>query len=297
MLPTQHRSSRLRVILAAHGAGVLIAALAGPVAGETIYGLANTNPGEGLTSFDSATPGSVAPTIAVFGVADGQSLGAIDFRPGSAVLYAMGMDSVTGDAQVYTLDPMTGLATAIGSGFVFDTESTNFSMDFDPVTGELRLVAADGANVRVDPDTGALAGSDTQLQFAKGDIHGGRPFATGIAYAPNHVGATTTTLFTYDSNNESLATIGGIGGVPSANSGQAFTIGPAGTFAATRLGLDISDRSGIAYVVLYEFNAADTILYRANLATGALTPIAGFGQNSIFDIAVLPSTLFRQGFE
>jgi hypothetical protein len=250
-----------------------------------------------LISFDSATPGSVSPAAALTGIVAGQSVRAIDFRPRSGALYAVSHDDVSDAAQVYTVNPVTGVASAVGAGFVFVTGSTNLSMDFNPVADRIRLVAGDGASARVNPDTGSLAGSDTMLAYAPGDPNMGTPLVTGIAYTSNHAGASSTTLHAYDFNNDVLGTIGGPAGVPSPNGGQMFTTGATGVLAGSGLGMDIGDRSGIAYVSVAPSGTFVENLYRANLATGALTLLGNFGSTRILDIAVAHTTAFRNGFE
>jgi hypothetical protein len=170
-------------------------------------------------------------------------------------------------------------------------------MDFNPMVDRIRVVASDGASARLNPATGTVVANDTVITFAPNDPNTGAPLVTGIAYTSNYPGASSTTLHAYDYNNDVLGTIGGAGGVPSPNGGQLFTSGPSGVLASIGLGMDIGDRSGIAYVSVAPSGTTQEVLYRANLTTGALTSLGSFGATRVFDIAVAHATAFRNGFE
>ena len=272
-------------------------ACAGPAAAETIYAITGIEAGSALTSFDSATPGTLSLPVSLSGIVAGQSVRAIDFRPLTGALYALSHNNASNAAQIYTVDLTTGFASTVGAGFVFNADSTRISIDFMPVSDRIRVVADDGTNARVNPDTGALVGSDTVLAFDQDDPAIGPPRVVGIAYAPNYPGTTSTTLYAYDLANNVLATIGGVSGVPSPNAGLMFTIGSSGIIAAAGLGMDVADRSGIAYASAASSGGSEERLYRVNLATGALTQVGSFGSTRILDIAVRTSTMFRNGFE
>ena len=75
----------------------------GIVRGETIVALTS---GNRLLFFDSATPGTVTKTITINTVGN-EALVAIDFRPLSGELYAMGVST-----RFYVLNLTTGAASS-----------------------------------------------------------------------------------------------------------------------------------------------------------------------------------------
>src|SRR5581483_9516239 len=93
----------------------------------------------------------------------GQSLAAIDFRTETGGLYGMVFNAATKTGQIYTIDPTTAAATAVGNPFSTTLAGTAFGMDFDPVADQIRIVDNANENLRVNPDTGALISADTAL--------------------------------------------------------------------------------------------------------------------------------------
>ena len=114
--------------------------------------------------------------------------------------------------------------------------------DFNPVVDRIRYVNTNDENARLVPDTGALAGNDTDLT----------PAATSTiiaeAYDRNQAGATATTLYAIDRNDSQLSIQGGINGTPSPNGGVITDLAPLGfnLSAASDAGFDISV-TGVAY--------------------------------------------------
>ena len=114
---------------------------------------------------------------------------AIDFRPGSSVLFAIDVGPAT--SQIYTIDVQTGIATAVGSGFLSSIPASydltgvqTFGFDFNPTTLQadnsmrIRLVSSNGANLRLNSSTGTVAAVD-------GAINGAAATVDGSAYINN----------------------------------------------------------------------------------------------------------------
>lgn len=223
-----------------------------------------------LVSFNAASPGTLLTNIAITGLPAGEFLGGIDFRPSNGVLYGVGSDD-----RIYTINTTTGAATAV-SATPF-TPSADFAgefvgFDFEPVTDRIRLVNTAGVNIRIDPNTGQTIANDTTVVFAAGDPNAA--FAaqvTQLAYSNNVAGATTTTAYAIDFNNDALATLGSPNGTPSSpNSGQLFTVGSLGiTTNFPSGGFDIQGGTNAAYAVLRVSGISN--LYTINLSTGAAT--------------------------
>jgi len=231
-----------------------------------VVGLTVTNR---LVFFDSNAPVAVAAYVSITGLQPGEQVLAVDFRPLTGQIYALGSAS-----HLYTIDPVTGAATPVGSGsFTPSLSGVEFGFDFDPTTDRLRIVSSNGQNLRLDPNTGAVVAVDAPLVFAAGESEAGMtPDITGAAYTNNFRTATTATLYAIDWRRGQLQRIGSSNGSPvSPNSGQVFTVGTLGTgFQITEMvGFDIAANGGTAYAALRSADAlSGSFFYTVNLSTG-----------------------------
>jgi hypothetical protein len=229
------------------------------VRAETIVALTS---GNRLLSFDHATPGTITSTLQLTGLQPGETLLGLDFRPATGGLYALGSTS-----RLYLLDTTTGEAKLVGlMAFTPALNGTRFGFDFNPAVDRIRVTSDADQNMRLNPDTGAVAGTDTNLQFAASDVNAGvNPNVVGSAYSNNFIGATITVLYDIDSNVNALL----IQNPP--NGGTLNTMGSLGFDVADEVGFDISGVSGAAYASL------STNLYSINLQSGLATLIGGIG--------------------
>ena len=155
-----------------------------------------------LISFNRDSAATVRTSVAVTGLASGESLVGIDFRPADGVLYGVGS---TG--RVYSINTTTAVAT-LKSTFAADAADTTapytslagtqFGVDFNPVADRLRVVSDTGLNLRINVDTGAVT--------TDGPINGGPATAavTGSAYTNSFATTATTTLFAIDAVTDTL---------------------------------------------------------------------------------------------
>ena len=239
---------------------------------ERIYGASTT----ALVNFDSASPASFT-SVNFSGVAAGQTIRSIDFRPATGTLYAL---SSSGAANtLYTVNLASGALTTVGAFSITGNASARISIDFNPTVDRLRVVTGSGFNYRVNPNDAAVAGVDTNLNTT--DI------ISGIAYTNSVAGATSTTLYAYNFDLDTLNTIGGIGGTPSPNGGVVTSVGGTGGPSAfnAAIGFDISGATGVGYIAYDEFDStfANSEFYTVNLGTGALTQI---GANDVLPALV-----------
>lgn len=261
---------------------------------ELIWGITSTSQ---LVSFDSSNPNAYTLGPALTGVATGHTVRAIDFRASNGQLYAISNNAST-LGQLYTVNLTTGALTTVGSTFGLATTSTRISMDFNPVVDAIRVVSGPGNNLRINADTGAILGPDTNLAYVAGDPNAAVTAQIGdIAYTNNVVGASSTTLFGYDFSIDNLVTVGTANGAVSPNTGQLNTVGGSGGPVAFDLGIgfDISGSTGIGYLSMDEDASATSAeeFYSVNLSTGALTLLAneigvgGQGGLNLLDISVV----------
>jgi hypothetical protein len=257
-----------------------------PLRAEMMFGLDTFNR---IFTFDSGTPSTVSflnGGFAITGLAPDETLLGIDIRPVAkdsvsasmnGVLYAVGSTN-----RLYTINTSAGAATQVGSVGAFTLSGNAFGVDFNPVPDRLRVVSELDQNLRLNPNDGTLAGTDTALAYVTGDPgFGVDPRVVGVAYTNNFGGATQTTLFGIDSGRDALVRIGGINGSPSPNGGQLTTIGLLGPNTIDEVGFDISGLTGVAYASLStRIGPLDTSsdLYTVNLSTGAATLVGSIGQ-------------------
>jgi hypothetical protein len=258
---------------------ILLATLsASSMFGATIY---LTNTSNNLLRIDSATPGTIASSVAITGLQSGESISGIDFRPLTGGLYGLGSNS-----GIYTINTTTGAATFVGS-FSPALSGAAFGMDFNPTVDRIRVTSNTGQNIRLNPITGALAATDTTLAYAVADPNAGKtPGVAASAYTNSFAGAVTTTLYNIDLALGILAT------QAPPNNGTLNTVGSLGLGALTNnAGFDILPYAGIAFASLTSAGSGTSSLYTINLATGAASLIGGIGSGqTITGLAAVADT-------
>ncbi|MBC7978869.1 MAG: DUF4394 domain-containing protein [Myxococcales bacterium] len=238
--------------------------LAIPVAG----GAVTQAPGElfGLTesgkllSFNRGTAAKACTSTAMSGIAAGERVVGIDFRPSTGALHAL--THANGTGKLYTIDPRTGAASS-GVTLSVPLAGTEFGMDFNP-TGPvaLRIISDTGQNLRVtDVATGATTADST--------LNGASTAATAAAYTGSVPGATATTLYVLDTKLDRLR----IQNPP--NSGTLVDVGAFGVDLDGSAGFDIDGRDGVAFVVANVANATTSTLRTVDLTTGVMSAPLG----------------------
>ncbi|MGH7493366.1 MAG: DUF4394 domain-containing protein [bacterium] len=236
------------------------------VVGRPLYGVdINGN----LLRFGSMNPGVIANSYTINGLQIGESILGIDFRPLDRRLFALGSMS-----RIYVIDTLSGAAIQVGpTPFTPLIAGNSFGFDFNPVPDRIRLHSNSGQDLRLNPDTGALAGTDSMLAYTLGDINAGiLPNVSGTAYTNSRPGAITTTLYAIDSNLDVLTTL------PTPNNGQMSTLGTIGVNTSDLLGFDIAGSDSMAYAAFFIGDPSGLSgLYTINLVTGAATMVGLIG--------------------
>ncbi|WP_162527231.1 DUF4394 domain-containing protein [Sphingomonas solaris] len=285
--------SRLGVALlltaSAYALGGAGAALAVPL--QTVRG------GTSLVTVDSATPGTIASTVAVTGLGAGQTLSGIDYRPGPLTASPLAsrrlLYAISNTGQLYAVNSTTGGAVAVGATpavplSLLGSPATGF--DFNPTVDRIRLVTSSRLDYRLNPDNGALAATDGLLTYAATDANAGAtPTVSGAAYTNNVPGAATTTLYVIDTAGGTaaarLATQGQ--GAVSPNSGTLFTVGSTGVTTNSNVGFDITT-GGTAYATLTNPTTGVTSLYTVNLANGTATLVGALANGTTYNGLAAP---------
>ncbi len=293
--------------------GILLAgATAVPATAQTVYGLAASLSAAGAGSFSIVTfqataPGTFTANVPITGLATGQTLVGLDTRPATGQLFALGYDGTNSQAQLYTLDPTTGVLTTVGAGQTLALglaiPTLRIGFDFNPTVDRIRVTAGNRANYRLNPNNGAIAATDGTLTYAATDPSASQtPVVGSSAYTNSYIGSTATTLYNLDEGASRLVTQ-----IPP-NDGTLNTVGPLGVAVAdlaqaSDLDIDFDAATGqnTAYLSVLTANlltsSAATTLYTVNLGTGAATNVGTLGTSAaigVLDIAaaiVRPATL------
>ena len=259
---------------------LLLSAAAFSAKAQTIFALADNN----LISFNAATPGTLTGTFQITGVAAGQSLVGLDFRPATGQLYALGYNSTTGEARLYTINRTSGAATAVGAAAVtLSANMGDIGFDFNPTVDRIRVTGSNDTNYRLHPVTGAIAATDGNLAFAAGDVNAGvNPNIGTLAYTNSYIGAPSTILYNYDLSLNIFTT------QAPPNNGTLNSAGASGLNLSSNALADLDIYFDPATSTNQAFFAANSVLYTVSLPAGTLTSIGTIGGGrAVRDIAVL----------
>ena len=175
-----------------------------------------------LQIFNPLAIGTVV-SKAITGLAAGESILGIDFRPLNGQLYGLASTSA-GAAKLYTFNLSSGVATPVGMGFTLAAGITAVGFDFNPTVDKIRSFTNTGQNSRLNPIDGTIAATD-------GNLNPGTPSITGATYTNNFAGATTTSLFVLDAKTLYMQS--------PPNSGTLMNTGSLGLTNAIQNGFDI----------------------------------------------------------
>ena len=272
-----------RAASAALGLLLLTAPLA---SAQTVYGLGTLtatylgNPAgsQGLVGIDAGTGVAIGNPTQVTGVAAGQSLVGMDFRPANGQLYALGYDSVAVapalNARLYTLNVTSAVATPVGAAVRLELgrRTARIGFDFNPVADLIRVVSSNRASYRLSPATGAIAGTDGPLTYASGAP--AVPGVGAVAYTNSFAGAGSTVLYAFDEVNNGLLSVVSPPNVGTLTAPVTVLFGAFGVGAPRAIDLDIYANAAANRneAFLTEVTAmGSSNFYRLNLATGQAT--------------------------
>ncbi|WP_411275420.1 DUF4394 domain-containing protein [Daejeonella sp.] len=241
--------------------------------------------GNTLDKYSTSNPEDLLGSATITGLQSGERVLAIDFRPATAQLYALGSNS-----RLYTINPETGLATLVAplttipmgttTPVALTLMGTSFGFDFNPVVDRIRIVSNTGQNLRAHPTTG--------VTIIDRSINPQPAMVNGVAYDNNdNDPATPTELYALDPSKDLL-----------------YEINPpnAGTLVEPQNiklkiegdgGFDIAPRNAnittdIA-LGLYEVNKKST-LFRIDVETGVTKILAYYNKDIMYSaIAISPA--------
>ncbi len=191
----------------------------------------------------------------VNGLQSGERIIGLDARPSTGELIA-----VSSASRLYSVDPATGSAAPIGTGFGPALSAGGTGADIDPATDSLRVVDEYEKNYRINPLTGLTTAVDGTLAPA-GEI-------TAAAYSPGpnpvlfDLDSATNALYRQDPPNTGTITPVGAGGLAVNN-----VSGTPALDLQVRNGFDIPQSGGAAFLVTRDGAGGNTNLYRVLTGT------------------------------
>ncbi|OAB63311.1 hypothetical protein AY599_21175 [Leptolyngbya valderiana BDU 20041] len=254
---------------------VAAAGLAAPAHAQLVYGLTDT---QSLVTFDASNPGTIQGGSFLSGLASGERAIGIDFRPATGELFALGSQN-----NLYTINPGTGQASRVGSGFGDRLDGSSFGFDFNPTIDRIRVVSDADQNLVLNPITGGST-MVTDLFYRAGDINEGvDPNVVGSAYTNSVAGATTTQLYGIDTGLDVL--------VRQDNSaGTLDTVGALGVDLTDVVGFDIDGATNTAFAAVQDIALGRSTFWSIDLDTGAATQIDEIGGGALVgSIAIVPA--------
>lgn len=227
-----------------------------------VYGLTESNE---ITSFNANNPGTFMSKTAVTGIAAGEKLMSIDFRPATGELYALSNAS-----KIYVINTSNASARVVSTtAFTPAISGTIASIDFNPTVDRIRLVTNTGQNLRLHPETGAAAFTDGSIATTSS--------ITGIAYTNSTSGASSTTLYDIDVTAKKLFK------QDPPNNGTLVAVGDLGFTFTGQVAFDINPDNSAALIAAT--NGSENTLYKTDLSNGSSVNIGKLSQK-IIDLAI-----------
>ncbi|MBC7849348.1 MAG: DUF4394 domain-containing protein [Chitinophagaceae bacterium] len=225
--------------------------------------------GAKLSKFNAKDPENAISSVQISGTLSAEIIQAIDFRPATGQLYGIGSSS-----RIYVINPATGVAREIGTGpFTPALPATIVAFDFNPTVDRIRVVTGTGMNLRVNPETGAVAATD--------GVVGSAAMVSAVAYTNNMAGAATTTLYDIDVKTQKLFK------QDPPNNGTLVEVGSLQlNISNEEGGFDIAP-NGIALGV-YPVDGKST-LFQVDLTTGKATALGNLGSTNNYNAIAIPT--------
>lgn len=213
-----------------------------------------------ILMYDAQNLASPTASTAITGLASGEMIVSIDYRPATGQLYALSSAS-----RLYHINENSGAATVLGTApFSPAYSGDNPSLDFNPTVDRVRLVTESGQNLRLHPELGTVVATD-------GSINGGmNPRIGAVAYSNSFSGTTSTTLFDIDFEEDKLYKQ-----VPP-NDGGLEEVGDLGVDFDGIGDMDINPDNSVALAVNRKDD--ESRLYTIDLSTGEAMWVGTFAQ-------------------
>lgn len=245
-----------------------------------------------LYTFDAQAPTLlIGNAVTITGITAGQVLVGMDYRPNTGELIGLGYNSGTNAARLYSINTTSGAATAIGAADITLTLGTGpVAFDFNPTVDRIRVMGSNNKNYRLNPNNGAIAATDFDLNYKAADANFGKnPYIGSCAYTNSYIGATATTLYDFDDSLNVFATqVPPNDGVLNSLAGPTgITINTTDRSSDMDIFYDKATSTNKAYFSANPDGTTNDNLYTVNLTTGVSTLVGLIGTGlAVQDIAV-----------
>ena len=239
--------------------------------------------GNQLVSFNKAGPEALRSTVQITGLATGENLLAMDFRPAaSPVLYALGSSGTVYEIDHTETDP-TVVANPVdvstpANPFLTIVSGVSYGMDFDAADGRLHVIGDDGSHQIVDDITATNPAVSNATAISGAAV-------SAVAYTHNYPNTPDTVLLGVDVAADTLVVIDATTGVTRATKAL-------GRNLTTSNGFDVIGTNLEAYVAATETTQSGPVqrLFRVDLSTGTAT-LAGslFISGELRGLAMVPT--------
>ncbi len=222
-----------------------------------------------LLRYDGDNPSRSVATTNITGLATGETIVSIDFRPGTGQLYG-----ISNGSKLYVINLNSGAATQVGSvAFSPALNGNRVSIDFNPAADRLRVITESGQNLRINPETGLVVATDPAIN--------GVPSAVVVAgaYTNSKAGATSTQLYNIETVNKKLYK------QMDPNTGTLTEVGSLGVNIEGAAALDISPDNEEAVAVLTT-TADGSGVYTIDLNNGRARKITDITGYTIIGLAI-----------
>ena len=235
--------------------------------------------GEGnrLDKFSTYDASEILNSATITGIAVGERIIAIDFRPATGQLYGLGSTN-----RIYVINPKTGVARPIGTApFTPALAGAAVGFDFNPTVDRIRVVTSTGQNLRLNPETGTVVSVDGPINGVAGAM------VTSVAYTNNVAGAAMTILYDIDVTTDKLYKQN------PPNNGTLVEVGSLNLDLSGEGGFDIAppssnETASAAALAIYQ-QSSKTALLSIDLTTGKAKKIEKFNSEITYYGIAIPT--------
>lgn len=224
--------------------------------------------GKQLLKINAKQSDMATKTVNITGLMANDAITSIDFRPATGELYGVSTMS-----RLYVINQETGAARVIGTAALNPAiNGTSVALDFNPTVDRIRLVTNTGQNLRLHPETGAVAATDAAISGTMSQA------IESVAYTGNFAGSSATILYDIDAKTDRLYK------QDPPNNGTLVDVGALGVDISASAGFDINPEGDVALTVVKVADKWE--LHQANLTTGMLTKLGNLPSGNINGLAI-----------
>lgn len=255
---------------------------------NTTNGVTTTVIPSTLIRYNASSVSTAGTPAAITGLAPGETIVSIDYRPSNKTIYGLSNQS-----KIYRITT-AGVATLVGA-ITPALTSTVSGFDINPVADLIRIVTANGQNLRINPSDATIVATDGNINGVANAVITGAAYTNSVSPAPAStelydLDVASQKIYKQDPNTGTITQIGvtGLIPIPFTNTNvpggfsTAYNTNITNARNGAAGGFDISP-SGVALAVF-------------NPNTAPAIPIGGLGTGTpatVTSAVNYPSTLFQ----